>query len=142
MRISLKACLSESIWMPSQTSNTLKLDRRGRIALSEAQVAEQVIGFLRAEGWRVHPLHAERNFKQRSDRREQTGCADYIVCNPYGWFYLEMKRPGGRVRKSQKQFELEALKDGCTYVIAEDFNVFKDWYYPYIGRSRWSRTGS
>lgn len=107
----------------------MKLDKRGRIVLSEAQVSEQILGFLRAEGWRVHPLHAEQNFNQRRDRREVTGCPDYAALHPdAGWFYIECKRLGGKVRKAQIAFRLAALRDGCRHIIADHYETFVDWY--------------
>lgn len=128
--------------IPREAEETLPkgiaVDKRGRIKLSEAQVSEQVKAFMEAEGWRVHIGHAENNFRHRKDRREVTGCSDYICVEPISrdWFYLECKRPGGKMRESQKLFQLDALKDGCTYIVAEDLDEFKDWYFSYISKDK------
>lgn len=114
-------------------SKVMKVDKAGRLVLSEAEISQQHRDFLEQHGWQVHPLHAERNFRQARDRRERTGCADYVCISPYsGAFYLEMKRKRGKLRPSQIEFQTEVMRKGFTYVVSEDFDEFTKWYFSYV----------
>lgn len=96
---------------------------------SEKQVALAVIQFLRYRGWRVHPLHAEQNFRHAEDRKEERGTPDYICVKSCGSaFYLEVKRPGGKLRESQKLWRDQAIRDGFVVMVSDNIDKFIESY--------------
>lgn len=79
--------------------------------ITEADVALGCIEYLRAKGWMVHRLQADRHANggnRKRHEKEEPGTPDYIchkiVNNGLGHshvFYLETKRPKGKLRQSQ-----------------------------------------
>lgn len=109
--------------------------RNGKLKLSEAHVAQPIIDALRLHGWLVHPLHAERNYLQKKDRREFTGTPDYICVRHRAWlghrcaqtFYLETKAPNEKLRASQEEW-IKAHPQ-CMVAVADDYESFWAWYH-------------
>lgn len=105
------------------------------LKLSEADVALACVQFLQAHGWRVHRLTADNYAGHRHKRHERTeaGTPDYVALLPdksglVGAFYLEVKRPNGKLRASQKQWIDHAVSYGFEVCVADSFEEFKDWY--------------
>jgi hypothetical protein len=113
----------------------LSVDRRGRLRLNEAQVAEQCLSFLRLQGWlpvRTDVIRArsERGFISQGE----VGQPDYVICHPIRpvW-WLETKRHGGKVSGEQTRWHEWARVSGYTVCVippeAEDpFAWFVAWY--------------
>ena len=91
---------------------------------TENQVAQQVVDYLRVHGWRVHRLEADLRGPKALVKREEVGTPDYIAVRQRAdgsacdvW-YVEVKRPGGRLRRSQQIWIADARKRGWQVVVA------------------------
>ena len=84
--------------------------------LQERDVTTQIITYLRFRGWRCHRLHVGR-FRSMDGRRVvsigQEGEPDWLCVHAdFQPFYLEIKRPSERLRRSQELWILSARRDG------------------------------
>ena len=115
-------------------STTLKLDKRGRLKLSERAIQRQIIDLLEAHGWLVlrtnqfksggaiivqgaiekgiPDLQARRLFRLRSST-----CLS--IEKAYWLFWIEVKRPGGKLSADQERWHLLAKRRGETVLTAE-----------------------
>lgn len=89
----------------------------------ENEVAAQIIDYLRLHGWRVHRLEADLRGPRARVKREEIGTPDYIAIRQRGGpgcdvAYIEVKRPGGRLRRSQQIWIDDARKRGWMVVVA------------------------
>ena len=127
-------------------SRPLKLDKRGKIRLTEADVTAQCIDWLRAERWtckRQHvgkfvPLSHLSHFEEQRPTVitiGEAGDPDWLVMRPAGWpvrqradvFYLELKRPGGRLRAGQKLKHNALRDDGFLVCVAHGLDELRGW---------------
>lgn len=122
-------------------SKALKLDRRGKLQLTEADVTAQCIDWLRAERWTCKRQHVGKFIplaeKDKVDPMVitigQKGDPDWLVQRTYAvtpftlTFFLEFKRPGGRLRSWQK-LKHEALReDGWLVCVAHGLDELREW---------------
>lgn len=105
------------------------------LRLTEADVALACVQHLQAHGWRVHRLTADSYNGHRHKRHEKTdpGTPDYLALRPNvnGYcaaFYLEVKRPNGKLRESQKRWIDHAAIFGFEVCVADSFESMKEWY--------------
>jgi hypothetical protein len=91
---------------------------------TENQIAQQVVDYLRLRGWRIHRLEADLRGPRASVKREEAGTPDYIALRQRAdgsacdvW-YVEVKRAGGRLRRSQQIWIEDARKRGWQVVVA------------------------
>lgn len=125
-------------------STTLKLDKRGKLRLTEADVTRQCIDFLRAERWmciRQHvgvfiPLAEQEKSDPNVIAIGEKGDPDWLILKNVATplcrlFYLELKRPGGRVRAWQR-LKHEALRvDGYRVCVAHGLDELRGWMAEY-----------
>jgi hypothetical protein len=99
--------------------------------VTENQVAHQICDLLRLHGWRVHRLEADLYGPRARAKREECGTPDYIAVRPkydgfYDVVYVEVKRPGARLRKTQEIWISDARKRGWKVVVASRFEDLVD----------------
>lgn len=128
-------------------SSALKLDRRGRPVLLEKDVVRQCWDWLRAHGWRVERLMADQyTIKARCpactcffdvqatprapEKQTEPGTPDYAAlwCKKgiHRFTYLEFKRPGGKLRKSQEIWIADARKRGWPCLVVDSLESLKE----------------
>jgi len=91
---------------------------------TENQIAAQICDYLRLYGWRVHRLEADLRGPKARSKREEAGTPDYIAVRQRAdavgcdvW-YVEVKRPGGRLRRSQQVWIEDARRRGWQVAVA------------------------
>jgi hypothetical protein len=95
----------------------------------EIDVAQQILDYLRLRGWRVHRLEADIYGPRARVKREEIGTPDYIAvrqCAGPGsqcdvW-YIEVKRPGGKLRRSQQIWIEDARRRGWQVAVASSID--------------------
>lgn len=97
----------------------------GKLRPTEKQVAAQIIDWLRLLGWQVHRLEADVYGAKARVYLEDAGTPDLIAIRQRGGpgsacdvAYIEVKRPGGRLRRSQQIWIDDARKRGWTVIVA------------------------
>ena len=86
----------------------MKLDKRGKIALTEAQIQRQCVEYLRAEGWIVRPAPREGYKAARGAHRVPAGEPDLIAVKRMSrsayWMvrFIEVKSAKGKLSEEQK----------------------------------------
>lgn len=124
----------------------LRIDREGKLKLSEADVVRQIKDFLYARGWRilvtgygqiqreggVVAVVGEKGMPDRQAIRYKTGGYAEVI-------WLEFKRPpsagdpGGRLSDKQVAWiENERLRGGLCFV-PDNLDEFLVWYLDTIG---------
>jgi len=95
---------------------------------TENQIAQQVVDYLRLRGWRVHRLEADVRGPKALSKREEIGTPDYIAVRQCAdgtgcdvW-YVEVKRPGGRLRRSQQIWIEDARRRGWNVAVASSID--------------------
>jgi hypothetical protein len=115
--------------LKKQTLRESRRAARKKCAPTENQIAQQVVDYLRLHGWRVHRLEADLRGPRARVKREEAGTPDYIaVRNSSGpgstcdvW-YVEVKRPGGRLRRSQQIWIEDARRRGWNVAVASSID--------------------
>jgi hypothetical protein len=101
--------------------------------LSERQVAQVCLDYLRCHGWTVHRLTADSYDGHRHKAHEQVeaGTPDYAVvysCGPRPTtFYLETKKTGGKLRRSQEIWIADARRRGIPVCVADSYDALTQW---------------
>ena len=103
-----------------------------RVKPTENQIAQQICDYLRLHGWNVHRIEADLRGPKARVKREEPGTPDYIAVRiatgiasfvrSYDVVYIEVKRPGGRLRRSQQIWIEDARKRGWTVVVASSID--------------------
>lgn len=104
----------------------LKLDRKGRLLVSEREVQKACVELLRSRGWLVFETHTDARKSMG-----EVGQPDLVavrfpgrpVVNPNGWaqvLMLEVKRKDGRVSKDQRTWHVDAERRGFRVHIIRD----------------------
>lgn len=119
----------------------------------EAEVCDEILTWLRLHGWRVERVTAESyvqhvhvqcpqcgcDFTRGVSRRHklhetvEEGTPDYLCSKWFGQglasisFYLETKRPGGKLRPSQKIWHADALGRGIPVCTADSIALVRAW---------------
>jgi hypothetical protein len=96
---------------------------------TENQIAQQVVDYLRLRGWRVHRLEADLRGPRARVKREEAGTPDYIAVRHSSGpgstcdvWYVEVKRPGGRLRRSQQIWIEDARRRGWNVAVASSID--------------------
>jgi len=96
---------------------------------TENQIAQQVVDYLRLHGWRVHRLEADLRGPKARPKREDAGTPDYIAIrqrggpgSSYEVWYLEVKRPGARLRRSQEIWIADSRERGWNVAVASSID--------------------
>ena len=121
-------------------TRALKLTSAGRLRLSEADVTEQCLDFLRVEGWTCIRQHVGKFIpladKDKDDPTVITigekGDPDWLVFKVYSsrlayLFFLELKRPGGRLRPDQKLKHIALRQAGWLVCVASGRDQLWEW---------------
>ena len=53
----------------------------------------------------------------------RSGVADLVFIKDSRAYFLEMKKPGGKQSENQKAFQLDAVRVGACYAIADSFDL-------------------
>lgn len=124
----------------------LKLDRAGKLKLSEADVVRQVTDYLEIRGWRGlkqgygeiwrdgKPVEwvGEEGMPDRQFIRYKGGQYAEII-------WAEFKRPkckgdsGGRLRPKQSEWLMVETARGGLCVVVDSLDQFAEWYRENIG---------
>lgn len=118
-------------------TKALKLDKRGKLRLSEADVTKQCIDWLQAHGWTAIRRHVG-TFTAGSGRLVklgEKGDPDWLIYCPwedpgYGYarlFHLELKAKGGRLRKEQRIRHSQLRFDGQLVCVADSLDGLQKW---------------
>ena len=87
----------------------------------ESVISREIIDFLKLMGSGVYST--EQGFRRdRGGTRQTPGIPDLIVFGPEEcpFFFIEVKREGGKLRDSQVGFQAECEKAGVLYLVAYD----------------------
>ena len=90
--------------------------------LSERDIQRAIIDILRWHGWMVREISQPRVVSG-----DLVGVPDVIAFRHGHTLLVECKRPGGRMRQSQRQFEAEIkphMAITLRYMLANDIDVF------------------
>ncbi len=110
----------------------LRLAKSGVLHLTEADVTRQCVDYLTAEGWRCIRLESElvTGASGKPKRIGETGMPDYVaIWSDMGLdlFFLELKAPGKKPRRSQLEWHSQARDDGFDVCVADSLECLKDW---------------
>lgn len=106
--------------------------------LTENHVAGQILDYLKVHGYRVHRLEADMYGPKHATKREEVGTPDYIAMRWYAptlegnagysyGFYLELKRPGGSLRKAQEIWIADARKRGIPVAVCDSLEALQEY---------------
>lgn len=87
----------------------------------ESAISREIIDFLKLMGSAVYST--EQGFrKDRGGTRQTPGIPDLLVFGATHprFFFIEVKREGGKLRDSQVGFQAECEKAGVLYLVAYD----------------------
>lgn len=99
--------------------------------LTENDVERQVTDLLKWRGY--FPLRQQSGlFKTQDDRTVtmgEPGMPDYIVAHKrHPWFFLEIKRPGGKLSASQQKWiNLHRVLYGLKVTVVDGLEAIKAW---------------
>lgn len=124
----------------------IKLDKEGKLRLSEADVTEQVCQFLGAEGWRGYRMNVGgmENTPGNYVRFGETGVPDWLFIR-YGAaptamdnaaqyrvradvLWIEMKAPNKKPEPHQLAWHEAERARGALVKVVDHFETFRDWY--------------
>jgi len=96
---------------------------------TENQIAQQICDYLRYRGWRVHRLEADISGPKAKAKREDAGTPDYIAVRRREWqatgcdcVYIEVKRPGGKLRRTQELWIWQSRDEGWDVIVASSID--------------------
>lgn len=128
-------------------ARALRIDKDGKLKLSEADMFRQVEDFLRAHGWRVFVTgYGEIH---RGGRVVAVVGEEYMpdrLCIRYGAgsyaevMWLEGKRPkskgdsGGKLSDGQRNWLRDEVARGATCFVPDNLPGFQEWYRQTIGK--------
>jgi len=100
--------------------------RRALPKLTEAQITEQVIGWLRSKQWECVRLQSGlmRTKDGRPIRIGKKNIPDWICTKRERYFYLELKRPGETLSAGQLGWFAEARLKKLNAMWADSFGGF------------------
>ena len=111
----------------------ISLDKQGHIRLTEAQIQEQIVGFLRAKGCVVLENRSARgdSLLAKYGNKSAVGSPDLVVALPKNvtftsivgspdihTFWIEVKRPGGKQSLAQSEWQRRLEAIGHLYIVA------------------------
>lgn len=106
----------------------MKLDRRGRLALTERQIEQQIVDILTAHGWRVLRTNVFAGAVIQRQGSIEPGIPDLqarrrvnltILVNTWEIIWIEVKRPGEKLSPVQVAWHAAAKKRGETVFVFE-----------------------
>ena len=124
----------------------LKLDKKGKPKLSEADVTRQVCDFMAAEGWRGERRnvggirYTPKGFPPRFVQFGERGEPDWLFLKyrtdtQGGWtrgaayvLRIEFKAPGKEPKPHQLAWHEAERARGALVVVVDHFETFRDWY--------------
>ena len=123
--------------------------------MKEADVTRQVIDYLEARGWRAIRMQSGL-FKRATPgytgrvRVGEVGIPDWLIVSylyPYdhylgppavsispALFWLELKRPGEKLRKGQPEWIDKERARGALVCVADSLESFEEWYGEVYGK--------
>lgn len=110
------------------------------IKLSEADVVDQCVGYLKARGYWCRPNHVGR-FRTMAGgwiTEGPEGCPDYTALHgEYPGFLIEFKRPGKRLRPTQRtQFQVIQFGFRLAAVMVDSLDELIRWLDGHEARAR------
>jgi hypothetical protein len=106
------------------------------VKLVEKEVTGQIRDFLKAKGWRA--IRMQRTVMPGQFQTGEPGIADflflyYIKPGVTAAVWIELKRPGGKLRPQQIEWIRKELQRGALVWVVEDFPSFADLYSRQFG---------
>jgi hypothetical protein len=129
-----------------ETPARLPRPTRRRENLPENQVEEQIVGYLKALGWRVYRMSAgaRQNAHGGWVSFGERGVADYAAWRPK-WagkgvdrcelLFVEVKAPGQKPKPHQLNWLAGARVSGAEATWVDSLDGFCRWYKGHFGRS-------
>jgi hypothetical protein len=110
-----------------------------KLKQSEDDVIREIQTYLRTHGWRVHRLEADRYRAKKRIFNEEPGTPDLIAVWQQrilsngkevdcfrDFLYIEAKRPGGKLRTSQRIWIEDARKRGWPVIVCDSLESLKE----------------
>jgi len=100
--------------------------------LLEREVTGQIREFMKLKGWR--PVRMQRTVMPGQFQTGEPGIPDFVFL----WYikrgiaaclWVELKRPGGKLREKQVEWIGREQKRGAEVWVVEDFDTFHQRYY-------------
>lgn len=97
--------------------------------LSERDTTAQIIGYVRAMGWRPFRLQSGllRGVKSGFVKLNENGTPDWICVQGERCFFVEMKKTGGKISPAQERWHEDARHCDLLVCVADDLERFKLW---------------
>lgn len=116
---------------------SLRVDKAGKLALSEADVVKLCIEYLQWSGWECIRQHVGM-FTTQSGRKISVGTKGdpdwLILCSVRKRpnvhciaFFLEFKRPGGKLSKAQRARHNDLHQFGFEVLVCDGLDQLKAW---------------
>lgn len=110
-------------------------------ALLEREVTAQIRDFLKAKGWR--PIRMQRTVMPGQFQTGEPGIPDFLFIRYMGYgkgtlLWIELKRPGGKLREQQVEWIAKERQRGGTVWIVDSFDPFAALYQE---RFAWLHSG-
>lgn len=124
-------------------TTAIKIDKKGRLRLSEADVTRQVCDFMAAEGWRGFRKNVGVATNLATGRQigfNEPGMPDweffnYRTTTQGGWIrgacfhlWIEFKALGKKPTAHQLAWHEAERVRGALVLVVDDFERFRDWY--------------
>jgi len=96
-------------------------------ALTEAQVTEAVIGWLRSRGWRCERVQSGLYDSAKLGKKVRVGIpgiADWNCFKGPRYFKLELKAPGKELSSKQAEYFAACKRDKMNIMFADSFGSF------------------
>lgn len=94
--------------------------------MSERQISREIVTFLRSIGFAV--WSTEQGWrKERGGTRTTAGYPDLIVIGHGRLLFVEVKRPGGKLRPAQEAFRDECSANDVPWAMWTDVREAWDW---------------
>ena len=104
--------------------------------LLEREVTGQIREFMKLKGWR--PLRMQRTVMPGQFQTGEPGIPDFVFLRYLkpglaAVLWIEIKRPGGKLRPAQLEWIPREQKRGAAVWVVEDFDNFHRKYYGEFG---------
>lgn len=123
---------------------SIKLDRSGKLRLSEADVTQQVCDFLAAEGWRGVRMNVGVATNLATGRQvafHERGMPDWVFLLYWGSdrmmmnveqtadvLWIEFKASGKKAAAHQLAWHEAERARGALVKVVDHYETFRDWY--------------
>lgn len=105
-----------------------------QINLTEKQIQSQILQWLESQKifhWRQNTGGMKRRYEDKNGNSKEyfvrfgyPGISDILGCHLGRMFAIEVKRPGGRLTREQKQFLLNLRSAGGVAIVSDSLDGF------------------